>query len=143
MQKISGSKNEERINKAKQWYKEKLAEGWHYTVVGFLSPEEIERAGLNWNKDKIQKWSEELKKDVLVERGYDSVPVEEYMEEHGEPGRSKGTKYYGASRQFLEWYQTKKSIIGRKNIDDYVNEDMIKKAIPITNDNINIDDIKF
>ena len=111
----------------------KIGEGYCDTPFGLLSPEEIDAAGFKWNFEKEERWSEELKESVLVERGFDSVPSEEYIEEKGEYGRPKGTKYVGPSRKFLAWLNKRKDQDPiEKHIDNEIfnNEESFVEDLP-------------
>lgn len=105
---ISGGKLtiEQRINKAQEEFRVKKEEGWHYTCLGWLSPKEIEEAGLVWSEKKTQMWNNE--KNEIIEKaiGYMNVPFEAYMIENTNQGKV-GTKYFGPTRKFMKWYKKK------------------------------------
>ena len=82
---------------------QKYKEGWRKTVVGFLPPDEIKKAGLKWNNLKEKVWRHG--KWIEVPRGYDAIPTQTYIQEERCPERNKGTKYVGVSQQFLKWQE--------------------------------------
>lgn len=120
-----------------------IAKGWQDTVIGLLSPEQIQEAGLRYNIKKIPVYCEELKKEVFVQRGYDSVPVDEYIEEKtDDPSRPRGSKYIGPSRQFLAFMEKRKKWGEEENTDDYIDKEMVRQATPKENE-IDVNKIIF
>lgn len=122
---INGSnKINELIEKGKQAKKEKIKQGWKETVYGLLPQKEIEAGGFIWSTEK----KPVTLKDgtvALIERGYDTIPVQSYMAEYNDGKTQKGSKYIGPSQKFLAWREKKKQFKQSKKVDSYIDEEMI------------------
>ena len=117
MEKLQKIKLNERT---KKWFKDKFDEGWRETCMGFLSPDDIKKSGMKFNKEMIQelgKWRP---------RGYCSIPCKAYIAEINEMGRQKGIKYTKVSYQFMEWlkeYNNRQ--YNKKSLNDLDNDEEV------------------
>lgn len=107
------------IKKGQDWVKKKEALGWRDTVMGWLSPEDIKEAGLVFS-NQLESISKEGRETGKA-RGYDSIPSEEYICEDSTFG-TRGSKYIGPSRQFLDWYSKKYNKKYEDKNESYINK---------------------
>ena len=103
--KISGAKLV--MEKAKEWKRAIMNEGWEYTCDGWLSPNDIEASGL------------------VYKNGEYHIPIQIYIAKDNNGGLKKGQKYRGAAEQYLQWrkrYQERK--YGYKSIDEQIEKEI-------------------
>ena len=112
------------VEKGTEWAKEKEAEGWRYTCMGWLSPVDIKQAGIVFDNTLEEVWSQAEQKRVKQSIGFMRIPTESYYIKDSAFG-TVGVKYTGPSQKFLEWYEKRK--------DEYQdeNEKTIDKEIMI------------
>lgn len=122
---ISGTNSKdikEFITKGQEWAKKKIEEGWRFTVMGLLSPEDIKMSGLVFNNSIEEVWDYQKKKKAKKSLGYVSIPTQEYINGDSRLG-PLGYKSIGPSKQFLDWFMKK------YKTDEYIdkNEQHIEK----------------
>ena len=121
----------DRIADGIRWRKAKLAVGWQETPNGLMPMLEVKRAGFILDENKV--WT---------------IPAEEYIAD-GNGTIKAGEKYWGASRQYLEWRQTRR-IRNYSKVETPTpsklnfKENEKEKAMPVFNNGeINISQIPF
>jgi hypothetical protein len=127
---ISGSNKKtfkDFLQKGKEWVEQKELEGWRYTCMGWLSPKDIEEAGLIFDNNLEYVWDNKEGKMVDKAIGYMRIPIDTYYVENSKIG-TIGAKYYGPSKKFMEWYTKRyKSEEYQDPNEKHINKEIKKK----------------
>lgn len=100
----------------KEWWEEKKKLNWQKTDVGILPPEEIALSGMIKQRD-----------------GSWAIPGQLYVAESTTGSIKKGQKFWGPTRQFIDWknrYYPKAEL----DVEDYDNFNELSQGKPLDND---------
>ena len=115
------------VGKGKEWAKEKEAEGWRYTCMGWLSPVDIKQSGIVFDNTLEEVWDDNQKKMVKQSIGFMRIPIDSYYINDSRFG-VVGVKYTGPSQKFLEWYEKRKPEYQDEN-EKVINKEIKKEEI--------------
>lgn len=141
---INGEKKDVKdfIAKGQKWAQDRINEGWRYTCMGLLSPQDIKEAGLIFDNRLEEVWDYKENKMVKKSIGYVAIPTQDYINGDSRLG-PLGYKYTGPSKQFLDWYMKHRKPEHHDENEQYITKQETKRESEFNDEEAWMKDIVF